>query len=131
MCYHSYNEAATTTTTSNNLTDPFFDLLVTHFATGDVNARYTILTQSGDMLVCNQDSNSLTVMHVLVVSPMKSTSSTKISTINVVGAVQFYVENNHLPSYLFGNDVNDGTGENISATIFRKHDHHRLSLFLS
>lgn len=127
--YYSYNETAATTTTSNNLPDPFFDLLATHVATGGVNARYTVLTQSGDMLVCNQDSNTLTVMHGLALSPMKSTSSTKISSIETVGSVQFYIENNHLPSY-FDDDTNDRTGDNISATIFSQSSSSSVSLFV-
>jgi len=66
----------------------------THVATGE-NARYTVITDSGDMMVCSQNSGTLTLMEGLALSPTSETIN--VTTINTVGTVQFFIESNLIP----------------------------------
>jgi len=66
----------------------------THVATGE-NARYTVITKSGDMVVCSQNSGTLSLMEGLALSP--TAGEVSITTIDTVGTVQFFIESDLIP----------------------------------
>ena len=75
--------------------DGTFDLVATHVATGK-NARYTMITHKGDIVVCNEGSSTLTKMKGLALNPQQL--NPEVVTINTVPVVQFYLESTLLPS---------------------------------
>ena len=75
--------------------DGTFDLVATHVATGK-NARYTMITHKGDIVVCNEGSSTLTRMKGLALNPQQL--NPEVVTINTVPVVQFYLESTLLPS---------------------------------
>ena len=89
LYYYKYDPPSTTAG------DGTFDLVATHVATGK-NARYTMITHKGDIVVCNEGSSTLTKMKGLALNPQQL--NPEVVTINTVPVVQFYLESTLLPS---------------------------------
>ena len=77
--------------------DGTFDLVATHVATGGegVGARYTMIRSNGDIVVCNDKSDTLTVMKGLAYNPQPNPEVVMIKT---VPSVWFFLESTLLPS---------------------------------
>ena len=112
LYYYKYHPPSTT------VGDGTFDRVATHVATGGDGARYTMITHTGDIVVCNdsrtdpvlpganprgtpraaprgRDSGTLTVMKGLALNPQ---SNPEVVTIDTVPTVQFFLESTLLPS---------------------------------
>ena len=103
LYYYKYHPPSTT------VGDGTFDRVATHVATGGDGARYTMITHTGDIVVCNdgrtdpvpgrrhaaRDSGTLTVMTGLALNPQ---SNSEVVTIDTVPAVQFFLESKLLLS---------------------------------
>merc|ERR1711865_763107 len=117
--YYKYHPPSTTAG------DGHFDLVATHVATGGNGARYTMITHTGDIVVCNDSrtdpvlpganssapslkatsdftlkatsdfNGTLTVLKGLALNPL---STPEIVTIDTVPTAQFFLESTLLPS---------------------------------
>ena len=95
LYYYVYHPPAATTAPVGGGT---FDRVATHVATKGINARYTVITHTGDIVVCNEGSNTLTVMEGLALHPQSTPAAIPILTIDTVQTVQFFLERRLLPS---------------------------------
>jgi len=122
LYYYSFDQNDTSNTTSHSSGDACssFELLATHVATG-VNARYTNMTTNGDIVVCSEDSGTLTVMQGLALNPMMHTSqhntTTTRTTIPTVDTVQFFLESDSLIPFLDSESTTTSSSSSSDATV--------------